>query len=173
MKFSEFSYKRPDLAFAMAQMDTLAHSIQNAQTVSDAKSAFLSFEKMAEEIRSLSSICYVRHTVDTRDRFYEQENAFWDENLPLFMDKQLDIYRAMLASPLRPALEKEFGRLLFDKMEIDVKSADPSIIPLMQEENSLQTQYQQLYASAKIPFDGKTLTVAQLAPYKQNPDRSV
>ena len=98
MKFSEFSYKRPDLAFAMAQMDTLAHSIQNAQTVSDAKSAFLSFEKMAEEIRSLSSICYVRHTVDTRDRFYEQENAFWDENLPLFMDKQLDIYRAMLAS---------------------------------------------------------------------------
>ena len=173
MKFSEFSYKRPDLAFAMAQMDTLAHSIQNAQTVSDAKSAFLSFEKMAEEIGSLSSICYVRHTVDTRDRFYEQENAFWDENLPLFMDKQLDIYRAMLASPLRPALEKEFGRLLFDKMEIDVKSADPSIIPLMQEENSLQTQYQQLYASAQIPFDGKTLTVAQLAPYKQNPDRSV
>lgn len=173
MKFSEFSYKRPDLAVAMAQMDTLARSIQNAQTVSDAKSAFLSFEKMAEEIGSLSSICYVRHTVDTRDRFYEQENAFWDENLPLFMDKQLNIYRAMLDSPLRPALEKEFGRLLFDKMEIDVKSADPSIIPLMQEENSLQTQYQQLYASAQIPFDGKTLTVAQLAPYKQNPDRSV
>ena len=43
----------------------------------------------------------------------------------------------------------------------------------MQEENRLQTEYQHLYASAQIPFVGKTLTVAQLAPYKQDLDRAV
>ncbi|MDD3393738.1 MAG: M3 family oligoendopeptidase [Anaerotignum sp.] len=173
MKFAEFSYKRPDLDAAMAHLDQLTRSIQSADTVQKAKESFLAFEKIGEEIGSLSSICYVRHTVDTRDPFYEQENAFWDENLPVVMDKQLDIYRAMLASPLRPALETELGKLLFDKMEIDIKSADPAIIPLMQEENNLQTQYQQLYASARIPFAGKVLTVAQLTPYKQDPDRAV
>ncbi len=173
MKFAEFPYKRPDLAAAMTQLETLSDSIRGAKTAQEAKEAFLSFEKITEEIGSMSSICYVRHTVDTRDPFYEGENTFWDENLPLFTDKLLDIYRAMLASGHRPALEKELGKLLFDKMEIEVKSADPSIIPLMQEENRLQTEYQQLYASAQIPFRGKTLTVAQLTPYKQDPDRAV
>ncbi len=58
-------------------------------------------------------------------------------------------------------------------MEIDVKSADPSILSLMQEENRLQTEYQQLYASAQIPLQVRPLTVAQLAPYKQDLDRAV
>ena len=173
MKFAEFPYERPDLAAAMAQLDKLSDSIGHARTAKEAKEAFLSFEKITEQIGSMSSICYVRHTVDTRDPFYEKENTFWDENLPLLMDKQLDIYRAMLASGCRAELEKDLGKLLFDKMEIEVKSADPSIIPLMQEENRLQTEYQRLYASAQIPFQGKTLTVAQLTPYKQDRDRSV
>ena len=173
MKFTEFSYARPDLAAAMDRLDTLAQSIGQAKNADEAKAAFLSYEEIAQQVGSLSSICYVRHTIDTTDAFYEKENAFWDEMLPLFMDKQLAVYRAMLSSAHRQALEQQLGRLLFDKMEIDVRSADPAIIPLMQEENRLQTEYQQLYASAQIPFDGKILTVAQLAPYKQDPDRQV
>ena len=43
----------------------------------------------------------------------------------------------------------------------------------MQEENALAAEYEKLYASAKIPFMGKTLTVAQLAAYKENPDREI
>ena len=120
MKFAEFPYERPDLQTAMAQLDTLSRSIAGAPTAEDAKKAFLSFEEIPERIGSLSAICYVRHTVNTRDLFYEKENAFWDENLPLFTDKQLDIYRTMLSSPHRPALEKDLGKLLFTKMEIDV-----------------------------------------------------
>lgn len=173
MKFSDFPYERPDLAQDMHRLDLLAGEIRKASDVESVKKAFLSYEKIAEKVASLSSICYVRHTVNTQDPFYQTENDFWDAQLPLLMDKQLDVYRAMLGSSLRSALEKDLGKLLFDKMEIDVKSADPSIIALMQEENALQTQYQQLYASAKIPFDGKTLTVAQLTPYKQSPDRAI
>lgn len=43
----------------------------------------------------------------------------------------------------------------------------------MQQENALSTEYEKLYASARIPFDGKILSVAQLTPYKQSPDRAV
>ena len=85
MKFAEFPYERPDLQTAMAQLDTLSRSISGAPTAEDAKKAFLSFEEIAEQIGSLSAICYVRHTVNTRDLFYEKENAFWDESLPLFL----------------------------------------------------------------------------------------
>ena len=43
----------------------------------------------------------------------------------------------------------------------------------MQEENRLCTEYQKLYASARIDFMGKTVTIAQLIPDKQDPDRAV
>ena len=43
----------------------------------------------------------------------------------------------------------------------------PEIIPLMQEETRLTTEYQKLYASARVPFQGKSLTIAQLGPYKE------
>lgn len=54
-----------------------------------------------------------------------------------------------------------------------MKSATPEILELMQQENALSTEYEKLYASARIPFDGKILSVAQLTPYKQSPDRAV
>ena len=64
MKFAEFPYERPDLAAAMAQLDKLSDSIGHARTAKEAKEAFLSFEKITEQIGSMSSICYVRHTVE-------------------------------------------------------------------------------------------------------------
>lgn len=173
MTFSQFAYSRPDLDAAGKKLTEIALRIQTAPTPEAAKAAFLAYEDLSKEVGSMASICYIRHTIDTTDPFYETENAFWDEALPAFSDKQLDVYRAMLKSPFRKDLENDLGALLFSKMEIDIKSSDPSILSLMQEENNLQTQYQQLYSSAKIPFDGKELTVAQLGPYKQDPDRSV
>ena len=173
MKFTEFPYVRPDLTAAMAKLDELAKTIREAQDAAAAKDAFLAYEEIAKEVGSAHAISSVRHTVNTKDAFYNEENAFWDENSPILNDKYLDIYRAMVSSPLRPELEEALGKLLFTKMEIDVKSADPSIIPLMQEENALCTEYENLYASAQIPFDGKILTVAQLGPYKQSADRTV
>ena len=43
---------------------------------------------------------------------------------------------------------------------MNLRSFSPEIIPLMQEENRLTTEYQKLYASAQVPFQGKTLTIA-------------
>ena len=44
---------------------------------------------------------------------------------------------------------------------------------LMQEENKLVSEYQNLYASATVEFDGKTMPLPLLGPYKQDPDRAV
>lgn len=58
-------------------------------------------------------------------------------------------------------------------MELAVKSQTPEVLELMAQENALTSAYQKLYASAQIPFRGRTLTVAQLAKYKTNADRAV
>lgn len=74
--------------------------------------------------------------------------------------------KVLAASPFRGDLEKELGELLFTNIELELKSFSPEIVPLMQEENRLCTEYQKLYASARIDFMGKTVTIAQLIPYK-------
>ena len=45
--------------------------------------------------------------------------------------------------------------------------------PLLQKENKLTSDYSKLVASAQIEFDGKTLTLAQLAPYAESTDREI
>ena len=44
---------------------------------------------------------------------------------------------------------------------------------MLQEESTLQTQYQSLLASAQIEFNGEKCNLSQLGPYMQSQDREV
>ena len=68
----------------------------------------------------MATLAEIRHTVDTRDAFYEKEREFFDENSPVLADRQLEVYKALLASPFRAELEEQLGAIIFEKMEIDV-----------------------------------------------------
>ncbi len=173
MKFSEMPYKRPDLDAVLAALEGFAAEIAAAQTKEEFLRLFESFEQHKRNVYTQRTLVEIRHTVDTRDAFYEQENDFFDENSPRIADKQLNVYRALLASDLRSALDERYGPLLCEKMAVEVKSSSPEILTLMAEENALVSAYQKLYASAQIDFDGKKCTVSQLTPYKKSADRAV
>ncbi|MCI9552988.1 MAG: M3 family oligoendopeptidase, partial [Acutalibacter sp.] len=130
-------------------------------------------EELTDHFSTQASICGIRNTVDTRDTFYEEEQAYLDQQYPLLSEKTQAFNQALFQSPFRAELEKELGALLFVNIEMELRSFSPEIIPLMQEENRLTTEYQKLYASAQVEFMGKTLTIPQLTPYKQDPDRAV
>ena len=54
-----------------------------------------------------------------------------------------------------------------------MKAVDPKILPLMQEENALTTQYNDLLAKAQIPWRGETLNLSLMGPYLHGSDRAV
>ncbi len=166
MKFSEMTYTRPD-------MDQLTARLEQAASRADQLAAYREKEALLSGFDTQASICAIRHTVDTRDKFYEEEEAYLDQQYPLVSEKCQAFNRALVASPFRPELEEALGKLVFVNIELELKSFSPEIVPLMQEENRLTTEYQKLYASARVEFMGKTLTIAQLGPYKQDPDRAV
>ena len=116
-----------------------------------------------------ATLCSIRYTVDTRDPFYEAENEYNDQQSPLLQEKLQEFQKALTASPFRKELEEELGELLFRNIELELKSFSPEIIPLMQEENQLQNEYQKLYASAQIPFQGKTVTWPSWGPIRRAP----
>lgn len=173
MKFSEMPYSRPDMAAVFQELDSLAQRLQSAGSAAEQLAVYKKKDVLMSRINTLSSICSIRNTVDTRDKFYEEEQAYLDEQYPLISEKIQAFNQVLVKSPFRPELEKELGSLVFTNIEIELKSFSPEIIPLMQEENRLTTEYQKLYASAQIDFMGKTVTIAQLGPYKQDTDRSV
>ncbi len=92
---------------------------------------------------------------------------------PQFEEIIFEYYQELVKSPFRSQLEAKWGTQLFALAENQIKGFSPEIIELMQKENKLTSEYSKLVASAQIEFDGKTLTLAQLAPYGESTDREV
>ena len=173
MKFSEMPYTRPNLEELQKDSAAVLEKIQSAATAEDQINAYLAYEERQKATWTNFALAYVRHTIDTRDEFYDKENDYLNEIGPVLQESGQKISLALLNSPFRPQLEERFGKLLFTNMEIGVRCMKPEILDLMQEENRLQSEYQKLYASAAVEWEGETIPMPKLGPYLQSPDRAV
>lgn len=173
MKFSEMPYSRPDMeALAAATTQTL-EAMKAAPNAAGQIAAYDAYEKKMQTAGTMQQIAYIRHTINTKDEFYNAENDYMDEIGPKLQELTHWVNTALLESPYRAELERHYGALMFKNLEIAARSFSPAIVELMQEENKLVSEYQNLYASATVEFDGKTMPLPLLGPYKQDPDRAV
>lgn len=173
MKFSEMPYSRPDMeALAAATTQTL-EAMKAAPNAAGQIAAYDAYEKKMQTAGTMQQIAYIRHTINTKDEFYNAENDYMDEIGPKLQELSHRVNTALLESPYRAELERHYGALMFKNLEIAARSFSPAIVELMQEENKLVSEYQNLYASATVEFDGKTMPLPLLGPYKQDPDRAV
>ncbi len=173
MKFQDYVYTRPDVDAVLADIRHTVEVMENAASAEAQLKAFHEHEERMQEFNSLHAIANIRHDIDTRDAFYAEEKAFFNEKMPLIQNELSRLSKAMSGSPFRKELEEALGAFTMEKIDYQVKGMCAEIIPLMQKENRLTTRYFQLYSSAQIPFAGKTLTVEQMPPYKAAEDRAV
>ena len=173
MKFSEMPYSRPDLEAMKANLTACTEAFLAAESAQEQIAQYDRVTDLSVEFNTMGSLANARHTIDTRDEFYDAESTFFDESWP-----QLSVYfqrlnEAMLDSKFRPELEAHYGSLLFLKLEISRRSFKPELVELMQEENRLTSRYQKLYANMTVEFDGKTMPMPMLGKYKVSADRAV
>ncbi|MDR0858065.1 MAG: M3 family oligoendopeptidase [Oscillospiraceae bacterium] len=173
MKFSQMTYEHPDYDAAAAELRGLSDVFNAAGTPEEAAKAYIQIDRAVEHFYTAMELVYLHHSLDTRDEFYAKEQDFFDGVMPEFEEINQEITKALLASPFRSELEAEWGSVMFRNSEIALKTFKPEIIADLQEENRLTTEYNKLIASAQIEFDGKTLNLAQLAPYFQSTDREI
>lgn len=170
MKFSEMPYSRPDTEEIKKELAALTDALKNAGSYTEAKEIFLKKDVLEKHVETFVNLVSIRHSVNTKDAFYDGEMQFWNRALPE-LSEYLQLWNAaMLASDYRADFEKEYGDIMFVNAELEVKSFSPAIIPEMQEENDLVQEYEKLLASAQIPFDGGTYTLSQLTPFKKCAD---
>ena len=116
-----------------------------------------------KRVATLSTLANVRHTIDTRDTFYDGEVSFWNAADPRLEEYTQAWTQAMLDSPYRPDFAAAYGELMFQNAEIARRTFSPDIIPELQRENDLTQEYEKLLASAQIPFEDGTYTLAAYA----------
>ncbi|WP_145024495.1 M3 family oligoendopeptidase [Paenibacillus sp. Y412MC10] len=173
MKFSEYEYKRPDVKEIEQRFKQLIQQFEQAASFEKQDKAMSDINKLRSEFESMAEIAVIRHSIDTNDEFYKAEQEYIDEASPVYQEYITDYYKALVESKFRSELEAKWGTQLFKLAELALKSFHPDIIEDMQLNNKLATEYSQLIASAKIPFEGEERTLSQLLPFELSPDRAL
>ena len=170
MKFSEMPYERPDLDKVKRELGDLTARLKAAKSYEEARAVFLEKEAAERHVDTLATLASIRNSIDTRDEFYDGEMNFWNAAGPELEEYDKAWTAAMLASPFRKDFAAEYGDLMFVNAEIELKTFAPEIVPQLQRENDLTQEHQKLIASAKVPFEGKTYTLAQMGPFQSDAD---
>ena len=173
MKFKDMPYQRVDFEEVEKQMRALMEEFDRAKDGEEQFAVHQKYYALTDKVGTLMTIAHIRYDVDTTDEFYSAEHEYYNEKSPIYHNLILEYEKKLYASPYRDKLVEKIGPVAFKNLEIAQKAMDERLIPLMQEENNLTTEYSKLIAGAKIPFDGKELNLSLLRPYLVNPDRSV
>ncbi|MBQ7669647.1 MAG: M3 family oligoendopeptidase [Clostridia bacterium] len=172
-KFKDMKYERPDVEELKKSYAGFTEALRAAASYDDAKKVFLEKETLDKHVSTAGTLASVRHSIDTRDEFYDGEMKFWNRFIPELQSYDQEWMSAMLESPFRADFTSEYGDLMFVNAEIALKKFSPEIIPDLQAENDLTQEYEKLIASARIPFNDGVYTISQLGPFKSNADDEV
>ncbi|MET3698192.1 M3 family oligoendopeptidase [Bacillus oleivorans] len=173
MKFQEYQYERPNLEAYKQDFNRLLDQFKKATSFDQVNEAMQEINRVRNQFDTLANLVYIRHSINTEDEFYKAEQDFMDESYPEMDGLAVSFYEALVESPFRKELEAKWGRQLFALADLKLKTFKPEIIPLLQKENKLSSEYTKLTASAKIPFEGEERTLAQLGPFMESKDRDM
>jgi M3 family oligoendopeptidase len=173
MKFNEYKYERPDIEQYSKDIDEQMALIATGKDPEVEIKAIYNVFDLQDKIDTMSQLVGIRNSVNTKDEFYEKEQDFFDENGPKIQEVNQKFINKLLDSENRRELEQEFGTYIFEKYEVAKKTFSPDIIPELQQENKLSTEYSKLLAGAEIEFQGGTYNLSQMRPFTQDKDRDV
>lgn len=171
--FKDIPYTRPVLEELEAGFRSLIMRFSEAKTAEDQLAAMNDITKLRNETETMATLVSIRHSLDTRDTFYDEENNYMDEMMPHYEGLLSEFYQALNSSPYKKELSNEYGQHLFALVETKLKTFKPEILEDLQLENKLGSEYTKLLSGAKIPFEGEERNLSQMSPFIQSKDRDI
>lgn len=171
MKFQDYKYERPNMEVLTQTFEEALIQFKEANSLNAQKAAMDTINKLRLDFDSMQSIASIRHSVNTKDEFYDKENDFFDEHSPMFQKLSNAFYEALVDAKYRKELENTYGDLLFKIADQSLKTFDEVILDDLKRENNLVSKYDKLIASAEIEFEGETRNLSQMAPFTQDKNR--
>ena len=172
-RFSDLAYQRPDLAQLEASFRSLTEAFRQARTADGAIEAMRAVTALRNHTDTMATLVSIRHSLDTRDAFYDTENNFMDEAMPHIEGYLNDFFRALDETPFKEAISGVYGNHLFELIAVKLKTFRPEIVEDLQTENKLGSEYTKLLSGARIPFEGEERNLSQMGPFTQSKDRDM
>lgn len=171
--FSALEYVRPDYDLYEKESLQMAEEIRNSGSYSEIKAALKRREELQSRLDTMTTIAFIRNTLNTTDEFYEKENEYIDERGAAANVAAIELSKALLGCRFRDEITADYGKeyLVIEQRKVDQFKEE--LVPFMQQEAKLTTRYQKLMATAQIEFDGKVLNLYGIQKYFEHPDRAV
>ena len=171
-KLSTLPYERITIASFEKEGQKIIKEFKESKS---GEEQFLVHKKYYELTKKMSTariLVQLRHDCDVADKFYAEEQNYYDEISPKVTAFENEYKKELLNTKFRSYMENKIGKIAFKDIEYDLKSFDKSIISLKQEENILISEYSKLLAEINIDFKGETLNLSLLGKYLTSKDRN-
>jgi M3 family oligoendopeptidase len=172
MKFSEYVYERPNIDEVKKKFVSLLADFEKAQSFEAQSIIIAQIDDLREEVDAMQNLCYIRHTIDTTNKFYEDEIEFFNTRYPELNEQLTTYYEQLRKSPYRVDLERVWGRQLFTLADLYVQTFEPTILDGIITENHLSTEYSKIKAQAELTFEGKPYNLSTIEPFELSQDRA-
>lgn len=149
--------------------------IKEFNEAKDGEEQFLVHKKyynLMTKVRTAMILAGMRHNGDVSNKFYEEEQEYYDEISPKIESFEVKYQKLLFNSKYRSFLENKIGEVPFKDIEIKLKAFDDVLIPLKQEENTLVSRYNKLIAQINVEFRGEKLSLSLLGKYLKSKDRA-
>lgn len=173
MKVSQIPYVRYTLEDLQSAYAKIKEMLQNAKCADDVLKAHDLMNEVSIEYGTAASLAHCRFTLNTKDEFYQGEVAYYDEIGPLAQQMMTEYAVTLLDSPYRAELETKINPRMFKQFEISRKSFDPAIIPELQEENNITTEYSKFMSEMVFEYNGEKMPLSRLRGGLEDDDREV
>ncbi len=171
MKFQDYIYQRPDVDAIKSKYVGFTDAFKAAKDAKAQAEIIKQVFGLIDEVDTMYQLVSIRYSLNTQDAFYEAEMNFMDEASPELQNYVNEFNKLVYASPFKQTLIQVFGQHYFNQLEVSLQSFDEKIIPLLQEENKLNSKYSKVLAAAQIEFDGGVYNLSQMSPFTQSKDR--
>jgi oligoendopeptidase F len=143
---------------------------ERSLSAKNARAWLADWSALSERVNEMYNRLYVSTTINTADKEAEQRfNAYLDEIFPASQAAEQKLKEKLLASGLEP---EGFEMPLFN-MRTEAAIFREANLPLLAEEQKLNTEFDKIVGAQTIAWDGQELTLPQVKPLYQNPERAV
>lgn len=171
--FQDMKYKRVDLEAHKTAFQEQLQRFAAAENAVEANDIIQEIQVLRKQAGTQHNLAYIRHSLNTEDKFYDEENNYYDQIAPSLEELDTHYYKQLVSSPFRKELEQKWGTQLFQLAEMSLLCFAPEIMPFMAEENTLSSAYMKLKATAQFTVEGERHSLSTILRLETAPDREI
>ena len=172
MKFEEIKYERINLKELKKKMQDYEKSFRCAKTFEESKKIYDEIQQFsADELMTTLSFLHIMNTIDTSNKFYEDEVKYYNKKMTMFLGITRKFNKDFVSSPFKEDYIKAGYGIKLKSAEVELRQQSLKVVFLGIKESLLKMQYSKVTAQAKTEFNGQELNFYGLLKEMQSENR--